>query len=80
MFRKKIELTFYFPDRKSGLKFYNEAIKLRIPSVFESSYDSEILDIKSRYKALCTVTVQEHSKNEKKLISSAYALEGVLIN
>ena len=46
MFRKKIELTFYFPNRESALKLYDEAIKLGIPSTFSSSYDSEISDIK----------------------------------
>ena len=79
MFRKKIELTFYFPNRESALKLYDEAIKLGIPSTFSSSYDSEISDIKTRYKSFCTVTVVEHSKTEKRLIASAYALEGKLI-
>lgn len=79
MFKKKIKLTFYFSNRESALKFYDEAIKLRIPSTVSSNYDSKISDIKSRYKSFCTVTVVEHSKTEKRLIASAYALEGKLI-
>ena len=51
MFKKKIKLTFYFSNRESALKFYDEAIKLRIPSTVSSNYDSKISDIKSRYKS-----------------------------